>query len=112
MDTFSGRLESAYGARSREELGELVRDLPPRGRIPRLLAGVVSAVSALSMQLEDAWRRPRIPRLALPTDGRTRVTIGRSPGCDLVLSPATVSRHHAELVREGDDWTLAETAPG
>src|SRR3954466_7024720 len=77
VDTFSRRVGRAYGARSREELDELVRDLPRPGLAGRLVTGAVSRVSALVAQVEEAWRQPRIPRLALPADARTCVTIGR-----------------------------------
>ncbi len=41
-----------------------------------------------------------------PTDGRT--LIGRSPECDVFLDDVTVSRQHAELVREGDTFTIRD----
>ena len=39
---------------------------------------------------------------------RRALLIGRSPGCDLVLEDPTVSRHHAELIRERDRWVLRD----
>ena len=41
-----------------------------------------------------------------PADGRT--LIGRSPECDVFLDDVTVSRQHAELVREGDTFTIRD----
>ena len=43
-----------------------------------------------------------------PERERRALVIGRSPGCDLVLDDPTVSRHHAELVREEDGWVLRD----
>lgn len=41
--------------------------------------------------------------------GRRRLTIGRRPGNDLVLEDdPEVSRAHAELVRLGGDWVIAD----
>lgn len=108
IDTFSRRVGRAYEARSRDELGELLRDLPPSGRAARVLTEATSWISGLLVYLENAWRRPRIPRLALPADSRIRLTVGRSLGNDFCVSDATVSRHHAELRRRGDVWWLAD----
>ena len=41
-----------------------------------------------------------------PGDGST--LIGRSPECDIFLDDVTVSRRHAEIVREGDDFTIRD----
>jgi hypothetical protein len=108
LDTFSRRVERAYDARSREELGDLVADLPSERPAVRALTGAVEAASSLLAAIEAAWRRPRIPRLALPTEALAPVTIGRAPDCDCVLSDPTVSRHHAELRREGGEWVLVD----
>src|SRR5436190_1566360 len=37
-----------------------------------------------------------------------RMTIGRSPDCDVFLDDVTVSRKHAVLVREGDTFRLED----
>ncbi len=37
-----------------------------------------------------------------------RALIGRSPECDVFLDDVTVSRRHAELVREGDVFTIRD----
>jgi pSer/pThr/pTyr-binding forkhead associated (FHA) protein len=54
----------------------------------------------------DGADRQQIVELAA---GRERLLIGRSAGCDVCLDwdPA-VSRVHAELVRAGDDWVVAD----
>jgi hypothetical protein len=41
-----------------------------------------------------------------PGDGQT--LIGRSPECDIFLDDVTVSRRHAELVKEGDTFTIRD----
>jgi hypothetical protein len=41
-----------------------------------------------------------------PGEGSTLV--GRSPECDIFLDDVTVSRRHAEIVREGDDFTIRD----
>ncbi|HXF98144.1 MAG TPA: FHA domain-containing protein [Gaiellaceae bacterium] len=41
-----------------------------------------------------------------PREGRT--LIGRSPECDIFLDDVTVSRRHAELIREGDRFTIRD----
>ncbi len=37
-----------------------------------------------------------------------RVLVGRSRDCDLMLDDPNVSRHHAELRREGDAWVVVD----
>jgi FHA domain/zinc-ribbon domain len=41
-----------------------------------------------------------------PRDGRTLV--GRSPECDIFLDDVTVSRRHAEIMRDGDTFTIRD----
>ncbi|MEU1387408.1 MULTISPECIES: DUF1707 and FHA domain-containing protein [unclassified Nonomuraea] len=108
-DTFVGRVDQALRARNQHELDELVADLPRRPTIRQRLTDAVSSVSELTTRLQAAWRRPRLPRLALPDDDRLRYVVGRGSACDLVLSDLTVSRVHAELRREGDGgWMLVD----
>jgi len=108
-ETFLGRIDQALQARNRGELDELIADLPPRGRWRRRITDAVSSLSDLTTRIETAWRRPRLPRLALPADSRTRYVVGRGSACDLVLSDLTVSRVHAELRRDqGDDWLVVD----
>jgi hypothetical protein len=37
-----------------------------------------------------------------------RTLIGRSPDCDIFLDDVTVSRRHAELLRDGDRFTIRD----
>jgi hypothetical protein len=108
METFVGRVDMALRARNRSELDDLIADLPHRGRWRRRITEAVSSVSDLTSRIEHAWRRPRLPRLALPGDSRVRYVVGRGSACDLVLSDLTVSRVHAELRREEDAWLLVD----
>ncbi|GAA3108552.1 MULTISPECIES: DUF1707 and FHA domain-containing protein [Nonomuraea] len=108
-DTFVGRVDQALRARSRHELDELVADLPRRPTLRQRLTDAVASVSEFTTRLQAAWRRPRLPRLALPDDDRLRYVVGRGSACDLVLSDLTVSRVHAELRREEDgEWMLVD----
>jgi pSer/pThr/pTyr-binding forkhead associated (FHA) protein len=38
----------------------------------------------------------------------SRVVLGRSRDCDIVVDDPNVSRRHAELRREGGGWTIAD----
>lgn len=38
----------------------------------------------------------------------SRMTVGRDPSCDIVLTDATVSREHAALVRRADAWWVLD----
>ncbi|MFI7146220.1 FHA domain-containing protein [Nonomuraea sp. NPDC050022] len=108
-DTFVGRVDQALRARNRHELDELVADLPRRRTFRQRVTDAVSNVSDFTTRLQAAWRRPRLPRLALPDDHRIRYVVGRGSACDLVLSDLTVSRVHAELRREDDGgWMLVD----
>jgi hypothetical protein len=104
-DTFARRLERVLGARSLAELDALVADVRQPGRVRRALMQVVSWLSALSADLQAAWRGPRLPVLALPTDS---TTIGRSTECDCMVTHPSVSRRHAELRRAGEHWLLRD----
>ncbi|WP_090938274.1 DUF1707 and FHA domain-containing protein [Nonomuraea jiangxiensis] len=108
-DTFVGRVDQALRARNQQELDELVADLPRRPTFRQRLTDAVASVSEFTTKVQAAWRRPRLPRLALPDDDRLRYVVGRGSACDLVLSDLTVSRVHAELRREGDGhWMLID----
>lgn len=50
---------------------------------------------------------PPTPLLALDWTGRTsELTLGRAPGCDIVLAHLTVSRRHAALHFRDGRWVL------
>jgi pSer/pThr/pTyr-binding forkhead associated (FHA) protein len=48
-----------------------------------------------------------VPEPPSEPDARALV-IGRSVACDLTLSDPTVSRWHAELIRDGDRWIVRD----
>jgi FHA domain-containing protein/uncharacterized protein DUF1707 len=107
-DTFAERVGLAYQAKSGAELVELTSDVRP-ARLPRrLLLGAVEWLSRLDADIEAAWRRPRIPTLALPRGELARLSIGRGPSCDCLLPEESVSRRHAELRREGERWFIRD----
>src|SRR5437868_4949905 len=107
-ETFVGRVDHALRARNRYELDDLVADLPPPNTIRQRMTDLVSSVSSFTTGVRSAWRKPRLPRLALPDDERIRYVVGRGSACDLVLSDLTVSRVHAELRRDQSGWTLID----
>ena len=108
VDTFSDRVERAYGATGRDELDDLVADVHPPGPLRRALIWGVESWSRLCADLEAAWRLPRLPALALPAHRDATITLGRSRDCDCVVAEASVSRRHAELRRDGSRWLLRD----
>jgi hypothetical protein len=108
LDTFAGRVDAAYHAKTVEELDELVSDLPrPGGRLRGVRETVRRAVSGIG-------HRPHAEPPALEIEVRLppsaeAVTVGRSRECDVVVGEETVSRFHAELShREGDTWVVRD----
>jgi hypothetical protein len=66
-----------------------------------------------SRQLEAEPAPSRAQALLVGEGKRTvlrgsRAVVGRSRDCDVVLDDPNVSRHHAELRREGDGWTVID----
>jgi hypothetical protein len=107
-DTFADRVGLAFRAKSHAELAELTSDVRPARGPRRALLRAVEWISELQADLEAAWNRPRVPSLALPTGGGTRMLVGRAPNCDCVLPEDCVSRRHAQLWREGERWFLRD----
>jgi hypothetical protein len=105
LDTFAGRVDAAYRAKTVEELDVLVSDLPQhdgwRAVMRRALARVAGrdeTGSAPALEIE----------VCLPPSADA-VTVGRSRDCDVVVGEETVSRYHAELRHGGDDaWTVRD----
>jgi FHA domain-containing protein/uncharacterized protein DUF1707 len=94
-DTFSRRVDEAMHSGSRDELRGLTADLPARP--PARFARLRSWLGRRSLGL------PSAPELL-----HARLVIGRSSGCQLVLSDDTVSRRHAELFVEEGRWLLRD----
>lgn len=107
-DTFQRRLDAALRARRRSELKALVADLPTRGRLAQWLINTVEMWSDLRHQLRVARRAPQLPRLSLPQPAPYPLRIGRGPGCEILLTDASVSRKHAELLHLNDEWVLRD----
>jgi hypothetical protein len=105
-ETFSARLDRAYGAHNRAQLDELVADLPKRRPTGDALRVAVGSVSRWAASLRAAWHDARAPRLALTS--RSSVTFGRSRACDCVLLDPTVSRQHASLRHVEGSWFLRD----
>jgi len=91
VDTFEHRLGRALRARSAGELRALVADVARNGR-PWL-----------------RWRAARTAhaaRVSLPAQGT--IVVGRSRGCDVVMTAPTVSRHHLELRAVDGAWLAVD----
>ena len=107
-DTFADRVGLAYRAKSHAELDELTSDVRPASRPRRELLAAVEWLAELRADVEAAWRRPRVPSLALPKATGTRMLVGRAATCDCVVPDDCVSRRHAQLWRDGERWLLRD----
>jgi hypothetical protein len=91
VETYEHRLGRALRARSAGELRALLADVARSGR---------------------PWLRWRVERTAatahvsLPTTGT--ITVGRSRGCDVVMTEPTVSRQHLELRAIDGAWVAVD----
>jgi len=100
-DTFERRLDRAFAARSNVELRGLRADVSP--------------LAALLEELRRRWRSLIAQPGCAPIDVRLPATIvdrplviGRARTCDLVVGHESVSRRHADLVRDGERWLLRD----
>ena len=107
-DSFVRRLDEALRSRHRDDLAELVRDLPGHSPLQDAVLRRVRAMSLSLLRVRHAWQQPRLARLSLPTDGARAYWLGRNPGSDLVFSNRTVSRSHARLNLGPDGWILTD----
>lgn len=107
LDTFAGRVDAAYRARTVEELDRLLDDLPhPHRRLAAFGAALRRAFERMVAR-PGAERRAREVEVRLPRE-RGAVTVGRSGECDVVVEEGSVSLFHAEL-RHGDGaWTVRD----
>jgi predicted component of type VI protein secretion system len=108
QETFLRRLDAALRARNRRELSDLTGDLPAQGHFARRLINTVEQLSDLRGRIRAAWREPQLPRLRMPAPAPYPLRIGRAPGCELLLSDASVSRRHAELLHLDGEWVLRD----
>lgn len=101
-DTFGIRVESAYSARTKRELGDLFADLPG-------LRAWAAGLPRRALDWVSGPREPDCAELRLPdATHRSQFSIGRGDDCDLVLDEATVSRRHALLRRTPQGWDLRD----
>jgi hypothetical protein len=108
-DTFIRRMELALAARRPDELAVLTADLSEQNRFSRVVFGAVEAVSGFTVRLRRAWQAERLPKLLLPHPGTAHaLRIGRDPVNGLRLTHESVSRVHAELIRQGGVWVLRD----
>lgn len=98
--TFDRRIDAALRASTREELRGLTVDLPVAEPAWRRAGSVV-----------EKWLRNDTATgglLAAVELGSGRLTLGRSPRCELVLDDDTVSRRHATLQLQDGRWYLVD----
>ncbi len=107
-DTFIRRMELAMTARGSQELAALTADLPSGGRLTRWATGLASASSSFTVRVRKAWRVERLPKLMLPEPGPFALRIGRDYACGLRIADDSVSRLHADLRLEGQEWRLRD----
>jgi len=110
QESFVFRVDAALRARRHGELAEILADLPgPRVSPARAALGrLAQARRAAARWMAGYLQPPPPPALILPPGTKGTFTIGRDAACDLVLSDMTVSRTHAGLQREADDWMLSD----
>jgi hypothetical protein len=127
QDTFLIRMDAALHAKDRSELSDLFTDLPAEGKRPGI-GGLRERLNLLRMALTGSparttrrlrVRRVRIPypqaiqpseplKLPLPPQPDRRFTIGRAMACDFTLADLSVSRWHARLYQEDEQWLLSD----
>jgi hypothetical protein len=107
IDTLSWRLEGAFGARDVDVLDDLVGDLPWWRRPPGTLLRDIWRWLTDADADADATNSAPVEMLSLP-DHVDCVVIGRASTCDVRLSERSVSRRHAQLRRQGDDWRVID----
>jgi hypothetical protein len=105
---FLKRVDLALDANRRDELQDITADLPPGGWIARRVVDVVGSAALLKQQMRLAWRTPQLPRLRFPDPAPVPLRIGRGDECELRLGSDSVSRFHAELFFEDEQWILRD----
>jgi pSer/pThr/pTyr-binding forkhead associated (FHA) protein len=97
---------SRCGARlDKGESGEQTMTFTP-GEEPEDVAGALQELGGTGPALVVRSGGGRAGESFFPSAERT--LIGRSPECDVFLDDVTVSRKHAELVRDGDTFTITD----
>ena len=86
----------------RDEQGETTLSLDPEELVEDAPAPLAPRAPALVVRAGGG----RAGESFFPSGERT--LIGRSPECDVFLDDVTVSRRHAELVRDGERFTISD----
>jgi pSer/pThr/pTyr-binding forkhead associated (FHA) protein len=132
-ETFMVRMQSALGARNHAQLAGLFSDLPPRQGHPFNPSQLIARLrAAFRLRDYDAAGAATDWNQGAPVDGSqapgasggagagapaplffppgsgTSFTIGRTHDCDLRIENMSVSRLHAQLIRDGDGWLLSD----
>ena len=98
---------SRCGARlEQERVGRADDDLHTRGDRRRCRARRCRSIGGKGPALVVRSGGGRAGESFFPSGERT--LIGRSPECDVFLDDVTVSRKHAELVRDGETFTISD----
>lgn len=107
--TLGYRLELLLGA-VLVEPERVVGDLTIQPRRRHLTDRIrAAAASAWARRPGAARPAPDAPLLALDWSGQTEtLTLGRDPGCDVVLAEPTVSRRHARLHFRDGTWVVRD----
>ena len=123
QETFLYRMDAALNAKDRSDLSELFTDLPPdqhrhagerlRDRLALLRMAVTGRPDPNTrlLRAQKAQLGPpqaALPPLPLPPQQDRRFTIGRAMACDFTLADLSVSRWHARLHKEADEWLLSD----
>jgi hypothetical protein len=108
--TLALRLERVLASRVIEP-DSLVGDLYLRPRDPGLRDRISRTMTTIIGHFNDlvAAQQDRLPLLALDWGAEPQeLLVGRSSGCDVVLSDPTVSRRHARLTLSDGRWILRD----
>lgn len=136
QETFLYRMDAALHAKDRSELSELFTDLPASGvrrgssswgttgqrgrafdRLRDRLTLLRMAVTGRPELSTRLLRAPKaqlgppqavLPPLPLPPQHDRRFTIGRAMACDFTLADLSVSRWHARLHKQDDEWLISD----
>jgi hypothetical protein len=126
QETFLCRMDAALNARDRSELRDLFTDLPSpspeqgsrrlRDKLAALLrparTGRPGRFGTRLLKAHQPAAHPALaaslPPLRLPPQADRRFTIGRAMACDFTLADLSVSRWHARLYTEDNEWLLSD----
>ena len=110
-ETFAHRLDRVFADRlidPRALIGDLnLRTAPSRWR-ERFRGAAAAALGTVRLSGSEPLAPPAV-LLALDWDGgKSDLVLGRSRGCDVVLSSEAVSRRHAQLFFRDGNWVIRD----